>query len=349
VIRSLEKEGGGRRGEGLLVPCSAPADDPTGSPPRPRPTGTASLAAVATWVPERAVRVEELGEHLELGPLQLKVLTRVHGLREVRVGPERTVVDALRRVGAAAVAAAGDPSRVSYVLHAHTLQDVAPSTINVVREVCTALGLRRALSCSVTQQNCASGLLALDLAAKLLADDGDDDAVALVLMGEKPFTPLAQLIPSTTIMGEAAAACLVSPRGERDRILAYASRTLGQYSSGLDLDADSLRSFELEYVETLAGLIQEAVARAGLTLDELALVLPHNVNRSSWVRLAKWLELPLDRLFLANVPRLGHCYCADPFLNYAAARGQGRLRPGDHYLMAAVGLGATFSAVVLSH
>jgi 3-oxoacyl-[acyl-carrier-protein] synthase III len=279
----------------------------------------------------------------------MKVFTRVHGLREVRIGRDTTLTEGLLRVGASAVAAAGDPDRIRYVLHAHTLQEVAPSTINVVRDVCDALGLRRAMAFSVTQQNCASGLLSLDIAHKLLDDDEDDGALALVLMGEKPFTPLAQLIPNTTIMGEAVAACLVRPGGERDRIVSYASRTFGQYSAGLGLDPESLRRFEQEYTPTLAGVIEEAVRRAGITLADIALVLPHNVNRSSWVRLAKSLDLPLERLFLENVPRFGHCYCADPFLNYAAAREQGRLHPGDHYLMAAVGLGATFTAVVLRH
>jgi 3-oxoacyl-[acyl-carrier-protein] synthase-3 len=52
---------------------------------------------------------------------------------------------------------------------------------------------------------------------------------------------------------------------------------------------------------------------------------------------------------LRNVARFAHCYCADPFLNYTSALEQGRLRRGDHYLMAAVGPGATFTATVVRH
>ena len=59
------------------------------------------------------------------------------------------------------------------------------------------------------------------------------------------------------------------------------------------------------------------------------------------------LGIPLARVFLDNVPVTGHCFAADPFINYVSARDAGRLRPGDLYLMASVGLGATFSAMVL--
>ena len=306
---------------------------------------------MGTWLPDDRIRVEALQEHLSLTNAQVKVLTRVHGLRELRTSPDATVLDALREAGARALRAAGPGAaqRIRYVLHAHTMQDVAPSTVNVVASVRDALGLRDAVAFSVTQQNCASGLLAVDIAGRLLHADDDEDALALVLMGEKPFTPLAQLIPNTTVMGEAAAACVVRRGGDRDRVLAYASRTLGEYSGGLSLTRAQLRDFELAYAGTLGSVIEDAVAQAGLSLSDISLVLGHNVNRSSWLRVADRLELDRGRVFLTNVPRLGHCYCADPFLNYESAREYRMLTPGAHYLMAAVGLGATFTALVARH
>jgi 3-oxoacyl-[acyl-carrier-protein] synthase-3 len=293
------------------------------------------------------VTIEQLGDHLEMSRAQVKVMTRVHGLREVRASSQPTLTRALVQVGATALQRIGNRHRVKYVLHAHTLQDVAPSTVNVVHEVCAILGLSHATAFSVTQQNCASGLLALDIAGRLLGGNAHD--AALLLMGEKPFTPLAQLIPNTTVMGEAAVACLLRPGGGTDELVAYRSSARGQYSAGLELDAEARAAFEREYTPTLAATILRAVADAGLTLDDVALLLPHNVNRSSWVRVARALGLPLERLLLDNVPRLGHCYCADPFLNLVEATERGLLRPGDHYVMAVVGLGATFTAAVLRH
>jgi 3-oxoacyl-[acyl-carrier-protein] synthase-3 len=56
-----------------------------------------------------------------------------------------------------------------------------------------------------------------------------------------------------------------------------------------------------------------------------------------------------ERLYLDNLADLGHCFGADAFLNYRSASDAGRLKPGDHYVMTAVGLGATFSAMVFEH
>jgi 3-oxoacyl-[acyl-carrier-protein] synthase-3 len=80
-------------------------------------------------------------------------------------------------------------------------------------------------------------------------------------------------------------------------------------------------------------------------------VLPHNVNLVTWQRMCTLLEFPLDRVLLDNIPATGHVFCADVFANYATARERGMLRPGDHYLAAAVGAGggATFAAMVFEH
>ena len=163
------------------------------------------------------------------------------------------------------------------------------------------------------------------------------------------------LIEGTTIMGEGTAAVLVAADatgGVAARagspVLSYATRTLGEYHQ-VPLPEDLAGPFGVAYTEVLAEVVVEAVERAGLTLDDLALVLPHNVNRVSWRRLCSRLGLPIARVRLDDVPVTGHCFGADSFIGYAAARAEGRLRPGDPFLMVAVGLGATFSAMVLRY
>jgi 3-oxoacyl-[acyl-carrier-protein] synthase III len=58
------------------------------------------------------------------------------------------------------------------------------------------------------------------------------------------------------------------------------------------------------------------------------------------------LGLDRDRVYLDNISRYAHCFCSDPFLNLATLRAEGRLAPG-HYLLTAVGLGATYAAMVV--
>ena len=92
--------------------------------------------------------------------------------------------------------------------------------------------------------------------------------------------------------------------------------------------------------EAPSRITRTAVRQAGVELSDLAIILPHNVNRASWVRVAGLLELPLDRVYLDNVPITGHSFCADPFVNYRSAIDADLLPPGRPYLLASVGLGA---------
>ena len=314
-----------------------------------------TLVDVGAHVPATRVPIRDLANELGLDHLELGVFERFFGLREVCTAPDESLTDLLVAAARAVPGLAGNEHRVRYVLGARTIATVAPVGVNPLHDAADRLGLDHAVVWTLTQHACASALLAVDVAGRLLAADGDPDALALVLTGEKAFSPGSRLIEGTTIMGEGTAAALVAADGAGgvagqavSPVLAYATRTLGEYHQ-VPLPEDLAGPFGVAYTEVLAEVVLEAVERAGLALDDLALVLPHNVNRVSWRRLCSRLGLPIARVRLDDVPRTGHCFGADSFIGYAAARAEGRLRAGDPFLMVAVGLGATFSAMVLRY
>jgi len=311
-----------------------------------------TLVDVGAHVPATRVPIRDLADELGLDHLELGVFERFFGLREVCTAPGDDLADLLVAAARAVPGLAGNEHRVRYVLGARTIATVAPVGVNPLHDAATRLGLDHAVVWTLTQHACASALLAVDVAGRLLASDGDPDALALVLTGEKAFSPGSRLIEGTTIMGEGTAAVLVGADGSARRagspVLSYATRTLGEYHQ-VPLPEELAGPFGVAYTEVLAEVVLEAVERAGLVLDDLALVLPHNVNRVSWRRLCSRLGLPIARVRLDDVPVTGHCFGADSFIGYAAARAEGRLRPGDPFLMVAVGLGATFSAMVLRY
>ncbi|HEX9334354.1 MAG TPA: ketoacyl-ACP synthase III family protein [Pseudonocardiaceae bacterium] len=308
-----------------------------------------TLDAVSAYLPPTVVPIEAICGPDGLPETQAKVFRRFYGLDTVRWDPEAGLAEILLQAVRKLAALRGREHLVRHVIAARTLQAVAPEPINVVRQVCEQAGLSHANAFALTQHACASGLLAVDLAGRLLAAEGDDDGLVLVLTGEKVFTPTAQFIPATTVMGEGTAAVLVARNGNADRVLSYATRTHGRYSNGLFVSHELSAQFQQDYPVSLAEVIHAALREAGLSLADLDLVLPHNVNRVSWSQLCQLLDYPLDRVFMDNIPVTGHCFCADPFINLQSAVERGRLSPGDRYLMVAVGLGATFSAMVLEH
>ncbi|WP_158895879.1 3-oxoacyl-[acyl-carrier-protein] synthase III C-terminal domain-containing protein [Amycolatopsis anabasis] len=306
-----------------------------------------SLVAVSSYLPA-TVPIASLQGELGLTDAQLRRLHRIYGLSEVCRSPESEAEMLLAAVGKLD-SFAGQEDRIRYVVRAKTMPAASPYPVNPMLEVRDALGLHHAITFNLTDHACASGLLAVDLCGTLLAEDGDPDALALILTGEKAFTHTAQIIPDVAVMGEGTAAVLVGPGGDRDRMLGYATTTLGGPGGEVIMSDEQADEFRRIYPEALAEVVGEAVAAAGLRTADLALVLPHNVNRVSWIRAGSALGVPRDRIFLGNVASTGHCFCADPFLNYRTVTGLGLLNPGEKYLMISVGLGSTFSAMVFQH
>ena len=314
-----------------------------------------ALDAVAAYQPAARLTVEDLAEPLGLTEMEVKLFRRFHRLGEVCRDPDTSLTDLL--LGAAAlIPLRGQEHRVRYVLWARAFSTVAPHPHNPLADVCRQLGLEHALSFAVTQQSCASSLLAIDLAGRLLAAEAaagpspepGAEPLALVLTGEKAFTRDAQLLPGMSLFSEGASACLVSAGGARDRLLAYACSQRGEFDTAGGVSAED---FQLQYRPLLAGVIGQALDQAGLGLEDIRLILPHNVNLVTWQRMCRLLGFPVEQVLLDNITGNGHVFCADAFLNYQTACQRGLLNPGDRYLVASVGAGhgATFAAMVFEH
>ena len=307
-----------------------------------------ALLEVSAFLPPDRVPIEDLADRFGLTPMQIKIFRRYHKLGEVARDPDGSLLDLLRGAAAGLTELPGQEHRVRYVLHARTFPTVVPYPLDPVRELCRELGLGHATVFSVGHHACASGLLAVEAAGRLLDADADPDGLALVLAGEKAFTGEAQLVPDTSFFGEGASACLVAPAGERDRLLSYAADLRGAFDTD---EEEAALEYQRIYADAVAEAIEAAVERAGLAMDAIGVILPHNVNRVAWHQVCRRLDYPRERVVLENVPVLGHLFCADTFVNYRTAQGRGLLRPGEPYVMAAAGAGrgATFSAMVFAH
>ncbi|HEX4701337.1 MAG TPA: 3-oxoacyl-[acyl-carrier-protein] synthase III C-terminal domain-containing protein [Pseudonocardiaceae bacterium] len=305
---------------------------------------------VAAYLPDERVPIADLADRLDLTQRQVQVFHRFHGLRDVcRQKPGATLAELLTGAVNGLAELRGQEHRVRYVMYARAISVTVPFPMNPLHEMCRAVGLSHAVAFTLTHHACATGLLAVDIAGRMLATDGEPGALALIVAGEKTFTRDAELVPETSVFGEGASACIVSSDGPRDRLVSYVTSTRGDFDGLLSADADLLARYQKAYPDALAGVMFGAAERAGMRLDEMSLILPHNVNVVSWRRLCRQIGYPLDRVVLDNVPLTGHNFAADLFINYRTAKDQGRFKPGDRYLVAAAGLGATFSAMVFEH
>src|SRR6266545_6392616 len=99
-------------------------------------------------------------------------------------------------------------------------------------------------------------------------------------------------------------------------------------------------------VKSMADAAEEALAEAGLGLDDIALMIPHQANIRIIEQVAKRLHFPMDRVFV-NIQRYGNTSAASIPIAICEAEATGRLRRGDKVLLVAFGGGFTWGASVL--
>jgi len=318
-----------------------PAQHPPGQDARPR------IDAIHAFHPARSVDIGEIADDIGLKPAQVKLLRRVHGMRRLHWDPRMSLLELLLPAAQRSLAATGDPATVRYVIYAHATQEVTPSTLDAASMLRDSLHLPSAESFAITQQNCASGLAALDAAGMLLAADGVPGARALVVTGEKAFSKLNHVYYSLgSVMGEAASATLVSLDGPGDVVRSYVVETHGEFNAGILMTPEEHHQHSAIGDRTIVNVIHRALQHAGARLEDIDIVVQHNPDMST---VADLLGFPRERLFSQNLAQHSHCYASDVFVNYVQLGEAGRLTPGRNYLFVSTGLGATYSAMVVRH
>lgn len=88
------------------------------------------------------------------------------------------------------------------------------------------------------------------------------------------------------------------------------------------------------------------IEEAGLTIDDIALLVPHQANIRIIDAVAKRLKLPREKIYL-NIDRYGNTSAASVPLALDEANRQGRLKPGDYVVMVAFGGGLIWGAALV--
>jgi 3-oxoacyl-[acyl-carrier-protein] synthase-3 len=99
-------------------------------------------------------------------------------------------------------------------------------------------------------------------------------------------------------------------------------------------------------VKSMADAAEEAIADAGLALEDIDLMIPHQANVRIIDGVAKRLRFPSEKVFV-NIQRYGNTSAASIPIAICEAEATGRLRKGDKVLLVAFGGGFTWGASVL--
>jgi 3-oxoacyl-[acyl-carrier-protein] synthase III len=94
----------------------------------------------------------------------------------------------------------------------------------------------------------------------------------------------------------------------------------------------------------MASATQEAVDAAGLTLDQVKWIIPHQANVRIIDAAARGLKLPMER-FIVNIDRYGNTSTASIPIAMVEAIEKGQIKSGDKLVMVGFGGGLTWGAL----
>jgi 3-oxoacyl-[acyl-carrier-protein] synthase-3 len=116
-------------------------------------------------------------------------------------------------------------------------------------------------------------------------------------------------------------------------------------AEGFCVVMDGREIFKLA-VRAMEEASRQAVAAAGLSVEDVSLVIPHQANQRITAAVAKGLGVPPERVY-SNVERYGNTSSASIPVALCEAWEEGRLNAGDQLLLVAFGGGLVWGASVV--
>jgi 3-oxoacyl-[acyl-carrier-protein] synthase-3 len=117
----------------------------------------------------------------------------------------------------------------------------------------------------------------------------------------------------------------------------------GHHKNVVDMNGREVYRFA---IGAIASSINDALRKAGLTMDDVSLIIPHQANVRIVETAAKRLKVPLEKFYL-NVDRAANTSAASIPIALCEAVDRGLLRPDDNVVFIGFGGGLTWAATVV--
>jgi len=90
----------------------------------------------------------------------------------------------------------------------------------------------------------------------------------------------------------------------------------------------------------------DGIAAAGLTIQDIDLIIPHQANLRIIDAIVERLDFSRENVFI-NLDKYGNTSAAAVAIALDEAHRQGRIKPGDKVLLVAFGAGLTWASAVI--
>ena len=331
---------------------------------KPNPTvRPVAISGTGKYVPERVLTNEDLQRMVDTSD---EWITERTGIKKRRIAAADQATSDLA-VGAAreALANAGvQASELDLIIVGTVTPDMAfPATACFVQK---ALGATKA-TCFDVSGACSGFLYGVEIARGYIASGLAEKAL---IIGADKLSGIIDWTDRNTcvLFGDGAGAAVLQPAADAagGEILSTVSGSNGALDEILNVPGggsrcpltaenvgDKLNTMKMagrevyrHAVNTMLAAAKEAIARAGLTVDDIACFIPHQANLRIIETIASKLHVPMDRFFV-NLTEYGNTSAAAVAIALDEAQRTGRIKRGDHILMVVFGGGLTWASAVV--
>lgn len=327
--------------------------------------GKPQYAHIVGWgmyVPHSVLTNADLEAIIETSDEWIQTRT---GIKERRVADERETTARLGLKAAQEALKVTDifPADVDLIIVAtSTPENIFPSTASLIQHW---LGANNAGAFDLSAA-CSGFVYGMDMAAQAIRSGSIQTALVI---GTETMSRVLNWHDRTTcvLFGDGAGAVVLQGREAEGGLIASVLRSDG---SGYDLlglptfsnpdirarDGISERKLHKMYMSggevfkfatrVIGESIHQVIDKAGITLQDVKLIIPHQANERILKAAARSLDVD-SSLFMTNLERYGNTSAASIPIAFCEAIQQGRIHEGDHIIFIGFGGGLTWAASVI--
>jgi 3-oxoacyl-[acyl-carrier-protein] synthase-3 len=316
-----------------------------------------AIAGVGVYAPEKIISNFDLEKMMDTSDKWITERTGIH--RRHIAEPGTTTFEVATKAARAALDAAGVAAKDLDMILVGTSSPDGPFP-SVACRVQNELDAPGAAAWD-TLAACTSFVYALSIADAYIATERAD---TVLVIGAEVLSRMLNYSDRGTavIFGDGAGAAVVRAAPEGAGFLSwclgadgrgYAQVTCGNIEKGAYAAKDATPYIDMVgpdvfkfAVDIFIRQANEVCQKAGVGLDEIDLWVPHQANYRIIDAAARRIGLPLERVAI-NIDEYGNTSSASIPLALEEAVRQGRVKSGDHVLLAGFGSGLTWGATLL--
>lgn len=303
-----------------------------------------TIRGMGYYVPDKVLTNFDLEKMVDTSDDWITTRT---GIKERRIAGSESLTDMAYRASLEALESAQiDPQEIDTIILATLTPDLGfPASACLLQ---ARLGANRAYAFDISAA-CSGFLYGLEIASSMLSSGR---AKRVLLVGAEKLSQIVDWTDRSTcvLFGDGAGAVVLSSEGEGE-LLASVMRSDGNYWEILYAERcgyikmKGKELFKLA-VRSMADVCEEVLQRAGVSTQDINLIVPHQANIRIMQALAEKLNVPMERVY-SNIHKYGNTSAASIPIALCEAYKEGKLKRGDLVLLTAMGGGLTWGASLI--